>query len=66
MSPDGRHVFITLRGPNPVTMPHVAVGETPGFAVIDRATRQIVQLVEPARGDSRSDFHGIAVRPLHD
>jgi DNA-binding beta-propeller fold protein YncE len=64
MSPDGRHVFITLRGPNPVTMPHVAVGETPGFAVIDRASRELVRLVEPARGDSLSDFHGIAVRPL--
>jgi len=64
MSPDGRHVFITLRGPNPVTMPHVAVGETPGFAVLDRATRRIVRLVEPARGNDASDFHGIAVRPL--
>jgi YVTN family beta-propeller protein len=64
MSPDGRHVFITLRGPKPVTMPHVAVGETPGFAVIDRATRAIVRLVEPAQGNEISDFHGIAVRPL--
>ncbi|CAN5785353.1 hypothetical protein BH23GEM9_BH23GEM9_29280 [soil metagenome] len=63
MSPDGRHVYITLRGPNPVTMPHVAVGETPGFAVIDRATRQILRLVEPAHGNPASDFHGIAVRP---
>jgi DNA-binding beta-propeller fold protein YncE len=65
MSPDGRHVYITLRGPNPVTMPHVAVGETPGIAVIDRARRELVRLVEPAEGDPASDFHGIAVRPLH-
>jgi DNA-binding beta-propeller fold protein YncE len=64
MSPDGRHVYITLRGPNPVTMPHVAVGETPGIAVFDRATRGMIRLVEPARGDPASDFHGIAVRPL--
>jgi DNA-binding beta-propeller fold protein YncE len=64
MSPDGRHVYITLRGPNPVTMPHVAVGETPGIAVIDRASRQLLRLIEPARGDPASDFHGIAVRPL--
>jgi DNA-binding beta-propeller fold protein YncE len=63
-SPEGRHAFITLRGPNPVTMPHVAVGETPGFAVIDVSTRELVQLVEPARGDPRSDFHAIAVRQL--
>jgi DNA-binding beta-propeller fold protein YncE len=64
MSPDGRWVYITLRGPNPVTMPHVAVGETPGFAVIDRETREVVRLIEPARGDPASDFHGIAVRLL--
>jgi DNA-binding beta-propeller fold protein YncE len=64
MSPDGRYVYITLRGPNPVTMPHVAVGETPGIAVIDRATRTMIRLVEPAQGDPASDFHGIAVRPL--
>jgi DNA-binding beta-propeller fold protein YncE len=65
MSPDGRWVYITLRGPNPVTMPHVAVGETPGFAVIDRETRAIERLIEPARGDPASDFHGIAVRLLN-
>lgn len=64
MSPDGAHVYITLRGPNPVTMPHVAVGETPGIAVIDRASRQMVRLVEPARGNPASDFHGIAVRTI--
>jgi hypothetical protein len=64
MSPDGRYVYITLRGPNPMTMPHVAVGETPGIVVIDRASRELLRLVEPARGDPASDFHGIAVRPL--
>jgi DNA-binding beta-propeller fold protein YncE len=64
MSPDGAYVYITLRGPNPVTMPHVAVGETPGIAVIDRASREMLRLVEPAMGDPASDFHGIAVRPI--
>lgn len=64
MSPDGERVYITLRGPNPVTMPHVAVGETPGFAVIDRRSREILEVVEPARGNPASDFHGIAVRPV--
>jgi DNA-binding beta-propeller fold protein YncE len=63
MSPDSRFAFITLRGPNPVTMPHVAVGETPGFAVVDIETREIVRLIEPAAGNDASDFHGIAVRP---
>jgi YVTN family beta-propeller protein len=64
MSPDGARVYITLRGPNPVTMPHVAVGETPGIAVIDRATRQMLRLVEPAGGNPASDFHGIGVRRI--
>jgi DNA-binding beta-propeller fold protein YncE len=64
MSPDGRYAFITLRGPHPVTMPHVAVGETPGFAVIEVASREMVRLVEPAQGNDASDFHAIAVRPL--
>jgi DNA-binding beta-propeller fold protein YncE len=63
-SPDGRYVYITLRGPNPVTMPHVAVGETPGIAVFDARSRTMLRLVEPAKGDPKSDFHGIAVRPL--
>ncbi len=64
MSPEGDWAFVTLRGPNPVTMAHVAVGETPGVAVIDIATREKVRLLEPAAGDEASDFHGIAVRRL--
>ncbi|MBA3342622.1 MAG: hypothetical protein H0T48_12420 [Gemmatimonadaceae bacterium] len=64
MSPDSRFAFITLRGPNPVTMPHLAVGETPGVAVLDVRTRKQVRLLEPAKGDAKSDFHGIAVRLL--
>ncbi len=63
-SPDSRYAFITLRGPNPVSMPHMAEGETPGFSVLDVETREIVDIVEPARGNPDSDFHGIAVRVL--
>lgn len=62
MAPDGSRAYITLRGPNPVTMPHVAVGETPGFAVIDVRTRELLELVQPDAGNPQSDFHGIAVR----
>jgi DNA-binding beta-propeller fold protein YncE len=62
MSPDSRFAFFTLRGPNPVTMPHLAVGETPGVAVFDVRTRRQLRLLEPAKGDPKSDFHGIAVR----
>jgi len=64
ISPDSRYAFITLRGPNPVTMPHLAVGETPGVAVFDVRQRTLVRLLEPARGNPKSDFHGIAVRRL--
>jgi DNA-binding beta-propeller fold protein YncE len=65
MSPDGARAFISLRGPNPVSAPHVAVGETPGFAVIDIAGRSLEQVIQPAEGNENSDFHGIGVRVLH-
>lgn len=64
MSPDGRYAFITLRGPKPVTMPHLAVGETPGVAVFDVKERRLVRMLEPAKGNETSDFHGVAVRLL--
>lgn len=64
MSPDGSRAYVTLRGPQPVTAPHVAVGETPGFAVVDIAARELVEVVQPAEGEPTSDFHGIGVRVL--
>lgn len=64
MSPDSKFAFGTLRGPKPVTAAHVATGETPGFAVIDVAERKLVRVVQPARGEENSDFHGIGVRVL--
>lgn len=64
ISPDSRYAFITLRGPKPVTMPHLAVGETPGVAVFDVRSRSLVRLLEPAKGNEQSDFHGVAVRVL--
>ncbi len=64
MSPDGERAFISLRGPNPVTAHHVAIGETPGFAVIDIAGRTLEEIVQPAEGNAQSDFHGIGVRVL--
>ncbi|MFY0992554.1 YncE family protein [Halomonas sp. C05BenzN] len=64
-SPDSRYAFVTLRGPQPVSMPHMAQGETPGFAVIDVATRELVKLIQPAEGNLESDFHGIGVRVIH-
>ncbi len=65
MSPDSRLAFFSLRGPNPKSAPHVAVGTTPGFSVVDIRERRLVRLVEPAKGNPDSDFHGIGVRVLH-
>jgi DNA-binding beta-propeller fold protein YncE len=66
MSPDSRFAFISLRGPKPVSAPHVAVGTTPGFAVVDIAARRLVQTVQPNPENENSDFHGIGVRVIHD
>jgi DNA-binding beta-propeller fold protein YncE len=62
MSPDSQYAFVTLRGPNPVTAPHVAKGTTPGIAVVSIAERKTVKVLEPAAGNDKSDFHGIGVR----
>jgi DNA-binding beta-propeller fold protein YncE len=62
MSPDSQFAFVTLRGPNPVTMPHMAKGKTPGFAVVSIPERKMIKLVQPAEGNEKSDFHGIGVR----
>ena len=64
MSPDSQRAFITTRGPNPVTAPHVAKGETPGFAVVSIPDRKLIQVVQPAEGNEQSDFHGIGVRAM--
>ncbi|MFC4874790.1 YncE family protein [Negadavirga shengliensis] len=66
-SPDGKYAFITLRGPNPRSgAAHVATGETPGFSVINTATRRKIAVIQPAPLEDRqaSDFHGIKVRHI--
>jgi DNA-binding beta-propeller fold protein YncE len=64
MSPDSRYAFFSLRGPNPVSAPHVAVGHTPGVSVVNIPERRLVRVMEPAKGNPDSDFHGIGVRVL--
>jgi DNA-binding beta-propeller fold protein YncE len=63
-SPDGRYLFITLRGPEPRSGPHAIAGETPGVAIFDVALRELVAVIEPDQGNVDSDFHGIGVRVI--
>lgn len=63
---DDAYAFVTLRGPQPRSGPHAIHGDTPGVAVIDVATRALVTVLEPDRGNPASDFHGIALRRLGD
>ena len=62
MSPDSKLAFVTTRGPNPVSMPHIAKGTTPGFSVVSIPDRKLVRHIQPASGNEKSDFHGIGVR----
>ncbi|MCU4754181.1 cell surface protein [Halobacteria archaeon AArc-curdl1] len=62
-SPDDEYMFVTLRGPDPLSGdPHAAKGETPGFSVLSVEDREIVTVIEPDEGNDDSDFHGIGVR----
>jgi hypothetical protein len=73
IAPNGSHVFIALRGPNPLTanVPGInnAVGGTPGVGVVrvERGgQRGVLQAVAPishvVNGVERADPHGLAVR----
>lgn len=55
-SPDGQYLFVSLRGPAPLSGdPHAAAGETPGFSVFDTESREVVNTVEPDPIDDYSD-----------
>ena len=72
-SPDGRYMYVSLRGPNPLSGdPHASTGSTPGLMVIrvraDGRTGSVRGLapitnIDPG-GVERADAHGIAIRPL--
>jgi hypothetical protein len=71
ISPDGAHIFVSLRGPNPLSGgAHLATGSTPGVGVIQvqsNGTTGVLSQVAPISNvdtDSveRADPHGIAVR----
>ncbi|MEM4781754.1 MAG: cell surface protein [Halalkalicoccus sp.] len=64
-SPDDEYVFVTLRGPEPLSGdPHAATGETPGLAVQHVDSRETVEVLQPDEGNPESDFHAVGVRPL--
>lgn len=64
-SPDDEYVFVTQRGPEPLSGdPHAATGETPGLGVQDVESREVVTLLQPDEGNPESDFHAVGVRPL--
>lgn len=70
-SPNGSHVFMSLRGPNPLTAdPHVSTGSTPGVGVI-KVTKGgqdgRFETVAPATnvdaaGVERADVHALTIR----
>jgi hypothetical protein len=70
-SPNGSHVFMSLRGPNPLTAdPHVSTGSTPGIGVIKvlQAGRGgAFEAIAPATnvdqsGTERADVHALTIR----
>jgi DNA-binding beta-propeller fold protein YncE len=73
ISPDGSRVYVTLRGPNPVTGnapgANNAVGATPGLGIIrvtEAGRNGVLQAIAPVsrriEGVERADPHGIGVR----
>jgi YVTN family beta-propeller protein len=73
LSPNGSHVFMSLRGPNPLSAdPHVSTGTSPGVGVLKvlRGGRDArFEAVAPvsnvdAEGVERADVHALALRRL--
>jgi hypothetical protein len=70
-APGGTHVFVSLRGPNPLTAdPHVSTGSTPGIGVIkvgqSGRTGTFVAFAPvsnvDAGGTERADVHALTLR----
>jgi hypothetical protein len=71
ISPAGNRLFVSLRGPNPLSGdPHVATGTRPGVGVVqltNAGASGFLKSVVPisnldAAGTERADAHGIRVR----
>lgn len=70
-SPNGSHVFMSLRGPNPLTAdPHVSTGATPGVGVmkvLESGRSGFFEAIAPvsnldAGGVERADVHAMTLR----
>jgi len=73
-APDGKYVYASLRGPNPLSGdPHASTGSTPGLMVIellqdgrDVAVRGLAPISNiDGAGVQRADPHGIRVRRVN-
>jgi hypothetical protein len=73
-APDGKYVYLSLRGPNPLSGdPHASTGSAPGLLVVellqdgrDVAVRGFAPISNvDAGGVQRADAHGIRVRRTH-
>lgn len=71
VSPDGRLMFVSLRGPTPLSGdPHVATGSTPGLGIVEIAAdgqngslKAIVRLTNvDDQGMEKADAHAVRVR----
>jgi DNA-binding beta-propeller fold protein YncE len=69
-SPDGRLVYISQRGPHPVSgAVHAAQGDQPGVAVVHAASGRTLRVFEPdtvtdGEGQVLNDIHGLGIRPI--
>jgi hypothetical protein len=70
-APSGNRLFVSLRGPNPLSGdPHVATGSTPGLGIIkvnkggkDGTLTHVLSITNlDVNGVERADAHGIRVR----
>ena len=71
ISPDGRKLLVSFRGPHPVTVKHAALGSCPGFGVVtlegDGSTGTLTHVFRTFLSDATgtknlSDIHAAAVR----
>ncbi|KAJ3184368.1 hypothetical protein HDU85_001673 [Gaertneriomyces sp. JEL0708] len=72
VSPDGRNVFVALRGQKPLSGdPHVSIGSTPGLGIIhvDSVKKgtlyDILHMDNFVAGENYADPHGVALRCVH-